>query len=328
MSAGLSTEIASALLTYFEQMLLIRRVEERLGRLFADGKIPGFVHLSIGQEAVPVGVCAALTANDTLSSTHRGHGHALAKGMALDGFFAEIIGRADGVCGGRGGSMHVAEFATGMLGANGIVGGGLSIALGSALAHQLKQQKNIAVVFFGDGAMSEGLFHECLNLAALWKLPLLMVCENNGWSEFSPTSEQFCAKLESLASAFQISFRAVDGSDVSEVASAAREITARMREGSGPWLLECKTWRWGGHYAGDPQRYRQASDKTEAASHDPLELAKTQLHALGVTPEKHQQVEEEVRQRINSSVAAALACTEPDFESALNDVYGITPCQK
>src|SRR5271156_4463003 len=175
---------AAELLRLYAEMRLIREVEQRLSVLFGDGEIPGFIHLSIGQEAVAVGIAAALQRHDTLASNHRGHGHALAKGLDVSRFFLEILGRSEGYCGGRGGSMHVADMSVGMLGANGIVGAGLSIALGSALAHRTLGRPAIAVAFFGDGALAEGLLHECLNLAAVWRLPLLFVCENNGWGEF------------------------------------------------------------------------------------------------------------------------------------------------
>lgn len=309
------------LVGFFEQMTLIRRVEERAGRLFAEGKIPGFVHLGIGQEAVPVGVCSALSREDTIASTHRGHGHALAKGMDLDGFFAEVMGRADGICAGRGGSIHVAQMSVGMLGANGIVGGGLPIAVGSALAHQVKETSHVAVTFFGDGALSEGALHECLNLSALWKLPLLFVCENNGWSEFSPTADQFRATLERLAGAFEIPYRQVDGSDVEQVAAATRTAVAGLRNASGPFVLECKTWRWGGHYEGDPQKYRTRGDKDDARGHDPLEVTSRRLAERGMTSEQLRDINTEVQLRVDAAVARALASEEPEFGPALADVY-------
>src|SRR4051794_26289270 len=181
---------AEQILALYWRMLTVRRAEQRLSTLFADGEIPGFIHLSIGQEAVAVGVAAVLGPADTVASNHRGHGHALAKGMPLVPFFLEVMGKAEGICGGRGGAMPVADMGVGMLGANGIVGAGTSLALGSALAFQVRGEPHVAAVFFGDGAVAEGLVHECLNLAALWQLPLLFVCENNGWAEFSPTSRQ------------------------------------------------------------------------------------------------------------------------------------------
>jgi len=310
------------LLRLYEQMLLIRRVEERLGRLFADGKIPGFVHLSIGQESIPAGVCAALHPGDTVASTHRGHGHALARGMPLDGFFAEIMGRETGICRGRGGSIHVADMNCGMLGANGIVGGGMSIALGSALAHQVQARANVSVAFFGDGAMSEGVLHECLNLSSLWKLPLLLVCENNGWSEFSQTAEQFVARLEQLAGAFGITYYPADGRDVTAVFGAADAAAEAARAGAGPALIECFTHRWRGHYEGDPQRYRQAGDKAAASQHDPLQAAATTLQGAGVAAADLDQVESQVMDRIESAVAGALEARPPDFAPARADVYG------
>lgn len=311
----------SELLTLYGCMVLIRRAEERLAKLFADGEVPGFLHLSTGQEAVPVGICAALEDADTIASTHRGHGHALAKGMALDGFFAEIMGRANGVCSGRGGSMHVAEMRVGMLGANGIVGGGLPIALGSALAHQVKHRPNVAVVFFGDGAMAEGALHECLNLSALWKLPLVFACENNGWSEFSPLARQFCASLAALGAAFGILHEEVDGTDVELVADVARRLVAAARSGNGPQILECRTQRWRGHYEGDPQKYRDAGNLALARSCDPLTVAANRIAAQGVPADRLCAIEDEVAARINAAVAAARAAIEPEFAPALAGVY-------
>jgi len=302
-------------------MALIRRAEERLSQLFADGEVPGFLHLSIGQEAVPVGVCAALEAADTIASTHRGHGHALAKGMALEGFFAEIMGRASGVCAGRGGSIHVAEMRVGMLGANGIVGGGLPIAVGSALAHQVKRRPNLAVAFFGDGAMAEGALHECLNLAKLWKLPLLFVCENNGWGEFTPLERQFMGNLAALGTAFDIPHQAVDGTDVEAVAEAARRCAALARRGEGPQILECRTQRWRGHYEGDPQKYRDPKNLDAARSRDPLAAAAQALEAQGVGVERLRAIERDIDARIDAAVARAHESAEPEFAAAAADVY-------
>jgi pyruvate dehydrogenase E1 component alpha subunit len=318
----MSEAISNAgLLDLYERMALIRRAEERLGQMFADGEIPGFLHLSIGQEAVPVGVCAALEAADTVASTHRGHGHALAKGVPLEGFFAEILGRANGVCAGRGGSIHVADMRVGMLGANGIVGGGFSIALGSALAHQVRRSANVAVAFFGDGAMAEGVMHECLNIAALWKLPLVFVCENNGWSEFSPLERQFAAQLGALGAAFGVPHEQVDGTDVVSVLEAARRRVAPARSGGGPQILECRTQRWRGHYEGDPQKYRPAENLASARGLDPLLVTARQLEARGETLETLAGLARGVEARIEAAVAAAHAGSEPEFASAAADVY-------
>ena len=312
------------LLSLYETMALIRLSEERLSRLFGDGEVPGFLHLSIGQEAVPVGICAALQPMDTVASTHRGHGHALAKGVDLCGFFAEILGRDAGLCRGRGGSIHVADLRVGMLGANGIVGGGLPLALGSALAHQVRRSGGVSVAFFGDGAMAEGVLHECLNLASLWKLPLVFVCENNGWSEFSPSDRQFAAQLGALGSAFGIPAVQVDGSDVEAVRVAASRVIPLARSGKGPQILECKTFRWRGHYEGDPQKYRDAGDLADARSRDPLVVSGARLEAMGISTDRIRALQRAVETRIEDAVAAARLGREPDYAAAAADVYAQT----
>jgi pyruvate dehydrogenase E1 component alpha subunit len=312
---------APSLLHLYGRMVVVRRAEERLAKLFADGEVPGFLHLSIGQEAVPVGVCAALEPGDTVASTHRGHGHALAKGMPLEGFFAEILGRASGVCAGRGGSIHVADLRIGMLGANGIVGGGLALAAGSALAHQVKGRANVAVAFFGDGAMGEGALHECLNLARLWKLPLVFVCENNGWGEFSPLERQFAASLAALGEAFGIAYQGADGTDVEAVAAAASERAGAARRGDGPQILECRTHRWRGHYEGDPQKYRDPGNLDEARGRDPLAVAARRLAAQGIGAERLAALEKDIGARIDAAVAVARAAPEPEFAAAAAGVY-------
>ena len=308
------------LLGLYAVMLLIRRAEEWLSRLFADGEVPGFIHLSIGQEAVPVGVMSALTAADTIASTHRGHGHAIAKGLPLEGFFAELLGRDEGLCRGRGGSMHVADLSIGMLGANGIVGAGLSIALGSALAHKRLGRHAVALAFFGDGALGEGVLHECLNLASLWRLPLLFVCENNGWSEFLPSVKQITFKLADLAPAYGIPYVAVDGNDVAAVSAAAADAVTRVRE-NGPAVLECVTTRVHGHYEGDAQKYRDPAEMEALAMRDPLRIAAARLGRLGFGEERLQDVLTAVDRQIEAAVAAARAGTDPDFAAAKADAY-------
>jgi pyruvate dehydrogenase E1 component alpha subunit len=313
---------AEALLRFYEQLLLVRRCEERLMTLFADGEVAGFIHLSIGQEAVSVGVMSALTGKDTIASTHRGHGHAIAKGIPLEGFFAELLGRDNGVCRGRGGSMHVADMSAGMLGANGIVGAGIPIALGSALAHHAQETGRIAVSFFGDGALAEGVLHESVNIAALWKLPILFVCEANGWSEFSPSARQIGFDLESWSRSFALIYRKVDGNDVLAVAEAAQSLVTALRKGSGPALLECVTSRVRGHYEGDAQKYRPAD---EGAGRDPLDVAREHLAGAGVTAERLSQVAAEIDERIETAIAVARSGPSPTFESALADVYTTGP---
>src|SRR6516164_10485019 len=302
-------------------MRLIREVEQRLAALFSDGEIPGFIHLSIGQEAVAVGIAAALQPHDMLASNHRGHGHALAKGLDVSRFFLEIMGRSEGYCGGRGGSMHVADMSVGMLGANGIVGAGLPIAVGSALAHQLLKTGAIACVFFGDGALAEGVLHESFNMAALWKLPILFVCENNGWSEFSPAARQLATEPLKLAETFNLPAERVDGNDVVAVRTAALSAIEAVRAGGGPRLVECKTTRVRGHFEGDPQKYRDAGEFDEIGRKDPLKRAADELRVMGVTETDVAATDETARRRVDEAVAAARAGTAPAPEAALADVY-------
>lgn len=309
----------SALLSMYEAMLLIRMVEESLDEAFSRGIVPGFIHLSIGQEATAVGVNHALEPGDTIASTHRGHGHALAKGIQPLRLIQEILGKDEGICRGRGGSLHVADISVGMLGANGIVGGGIPIALGSALAHMKLGTRNVAAVFFGDGALSEGVCYEAMNLASLWRLPLLFVCENNGWSEFSAFRDQYAGDLRKLAGAFSLPFMSVDGNDVEAVFGAASAVVARMRDGGGPSVLECRTMRIGGHYQGDTQRYRDRS--LETGTSDPLERAAKRLAALGAAPGAMAAVEARIRQQVAEAMAAAQGGNEADFAAAFADVY-------
>lgn len=304
-----------------ERMLLIRQVETRLGELFADDVIPGFIHLSIGQEATATGVGAALGADDTITSTHRGHGHALAKGMDLDGFFLELFGKADGLCAGRGGSMHVADIDIGMLGANGIVGAGLPIALGSAMAHQVKGRMSIAAAFFGDGAMAEGVLHECLNLAKIWSLPLLFICENNGWGEFSPSDKMLATTPMKLASSFDIPAKLVDGNDVEAVADATASLVDTIRAGKGPRLLECQTTRVGGHFAGDPQKYRDPDEIKSLAKKDPIVRAARKLKRAGVTAEAMAEATGRVAAMVEAAIDRSRKAVDADMASAASAVY-------
>ena len=305
----------------YEQMLTIRLAEEALQRLFADGKVPGFLHLSIGQEAVPVGVSAALTAEDTVSSNHRGHGHTLAKGVPLEGFFAEVLGKDTGLCRGRGGSMHVADFSAGMLGANGIVGAGIPITTGSALALKMQGQSRVAVVYFGDGALAEGVLHECLNIAALWSLPVLFVCENNGWSEFSASDTQIATQLSALAAAFSIAYADVNGNDVMAVKSAALAHVEAMRTSAAPAVLECRTTRVRGHYEGDKQDYRDDAELNCLSERDPLGIAKAKMLADGVDDTWFVEVRERVVAEVQAAVDMALSADEPDPSGIANFVY-------
>jgi len=305
----------------YRQLLLIRRCEERLSSLFADGLVPGFIHLSIGQEAVSVGVISQLTPEDTIASTHRGHGHAIAKGLPLEGLFAELLGRDAGLCRGRGGSMHVADMRVGMLGANGIVGAGASIALGSALAHKTLGREALAAVVFGDGALAEGLVHETLNMAKLLNVPLLVICENNGWSEFSPTDRQIAFTLERLAQAYGIDYSRANGNDVAEVYAAATPLIAKVRGGYGPVILECATTRVRGHYEGDAQKYRDAGEIEQLGERDPIRVTAQQLLASGTPEARLAEIAEAVEREVEEALTAARAGAEPDFAEALSDVY-------
>jgi len=318
---GGNTDGPQRLQALYAVMTLIRQVEQALSRLFADGDVPGFIHLSVGQEAVAAGVASALSGADTLATTHRGHGHVLARGIDVEGLFKEIMGKAGGLCQGRGGSMHVADLKLGILGANGIVGAGIPIAVGSAMAHAMQKSGAVAVVFFGDGAMAEGVLHESLNMAALWKLPLLFVCENNGWSEFSPTSQQFAGKLEALAGAFGITHELVDGNDALAVSVAARAAVGDLRAGRGPRVLECVTHRVRGHFEGDPQKYRNADEMTAAANLDPIARARASLLELGAGAADVDALDERAGAMVDAAIAAARADGLPSFANAVQDVY-------
>lgn len=301
----------------YRKMLVIRHAEKACARLFAEGAIPGFIHLSIGQEAVSVGLMSVLRDDDTITSTHRGHGHALAKGLSLPSFFGELLERQIGACKGRGGSMHVAELSVGMLGANGIVGGGIAIALGSGLAHQLKGAEAIAVAFFGDGAMAEGALHESLNMASLLSVPVLFACEANGWSEFSPTRTQISFSLDKLAAAYELPFERIDGSDVRVVAATAARVIGQMRKTRKPMVVECVTDRIRGHYEGDSQRYRDDQDRLR----DPLIVSRDALQADGVPITLLEALESEVEAEILAAIEPMKTARAASFESALADVY-------
>jgi 2-oxoisovalerate dehydrogenase E1 component len=252
------------------EMLRIRAFEERAGELYRDGRVPGFVHLSLGQEAVAVGVCANLRKTDAIVSNHRGHGHCLAKGADMTAMFAELMGRDTGTCRGLGGSMHIADLDAGVYGANGIVGAGLPIAVGVAEAFRQMGTDDVVVAFFGDGAIGQGAFHEAMNLAGLWHLPVLFLCENNRYAEFSSFDKQHPVPVRSRGAAYGVESASVDGNDVMEVAKVSGEMVDQMRHGFGPFLLEAVTYRWRGHFEGDPQRYRDQDEVESWKERDPI----------------------------------------------------------
>lgn len=317
------TDTREEQLAILSSMVRIRRVEERLSELFAQGKIPGFIHVSIGQEAVAAGVCSCLGPEDSVLTTHRGHGHALAKGIDLKRFMAEIYGRRNGFCKGKSGSMHVADKQVGVVGANGIVGGGLPIALGTAFASQYRQEKTVTVCFFGDGASNEGTFHESLNVAALWNLPIVFCCENNQWAQFTPQARYM--KVENVstrAESYGMPGVTVDGSDVQLVRGATLEAVARARSGQGPTLLECKFRRWLGHYVGDAQRYRSPDDVKDAKALDPIRKYVDALVASNVLgPDGLGEIEARVKAEIEAAVAFASDSPLAGPEELFTDVY-------
>jgi 2-oxoisovalerate dehydrogenase E1 component len=293
------------------RMLLIRGFEERVAALYRDGEIPGFVHLSTGQEATAVGACWPLGPADVITSTHRGHGHCLAKGLDPAGMFAELMGKDQGTNRGRGGSMHIADPKLGIFGANGIVGAGVPIAVGAATAAQLRADGSVAVAFFGDGAVAQGSFHEALNLAAVWKLPVIFFCENNGYAEFSTASSQHAASLQQRAAGYGIAYVAVDGNDVAATAAATERAVAAARDRGGPSIVEATTYRWHGHYEGDPERYRSPEEVAAWRAHDPLLVHESVLRDAGVADDQIKSSEASVAAVLDGAVEAARRLAGP-----------------
>lgn len=305
LSADLDT-----LCAMYRRMRLIRQFEDRASRLYRTNDIPGFLHLSIGQEATAVGACWPLDDRDVVTSTHRGHGHCIAKGLDVTGMFAELMGRRTGTCQGRGGSMHIADPRRGIFGANGIVAAGLPIAAGAATAAQLRAEGGVVLAFFGDGAVAQGMFHEAVNLAAVWRLPVIFCCENNHYAEFSPATDQHRATLADRAGGYGVDFARVDGNDVVAVAETVSGLVRDLRDGAGPVLLEAETYRWHGHYEGDPERYRDASELEEWKSRDPLVLLARRLDDELVAS-----IDREIDEVIDKAVTEAKAAEEPAPET-------------
>ena len=307
----------------YRLMLLIRRCEEAIGRLLNEGLVHGTAHLSIGQEAVPVGFCSELTRDDYLTTTYRGHGWALAKGVDLTGFFAELFGRETGVCRGRGGSMHLCDMGVGLIGASGIVGGGLPIAAGAAWAAQVRATDQVAIASFGDAATNIGTFHESVNLAAVWQLPVVFVCENNLYGEFTPARETcLLTDFAERAAAYGIPGRSVDGNDVAAVRAVAGEAIARARGGGGPTLVEAKTYRHRGHSRNDPGTYRPEAEVAAWLLRDPLVLARERLAELaGWNDESERELAASIDAEIARAVAAASEGAFPDPGALGEHVY-------
>jgi TPP-dependent pyruvate/acetoin dehydrogenase alpha subunit len=312
-----------ALLKLHYLMVKVRRVEECLMDVFSQGKIPGFIHVGIGQEGVAAGVCSILREDDLIFTTHRGHGQALAKGIDLNRFMAEIYGRKDGFCKGKAGSMHIAARQVGVAGSNGIVGGGLPIAVGTAFAATYQEKDRVTVCFFGDGAANEGTFHESLNLAALWNLPIVFCCENNGWAQFTP--QKVYMRLENIskrAESYGMVGVTVDGDDVVKVREEAEKAVVRARKGEGPTLLECKTHRWFGHYVGDPQKYRPPEEVDEAREFDPInKFEKFLLKAKHIDRDYLVTLEAKIKSEIEEAIAFAESSPVAGPDELFTDVY-------
>lgn len=311
------------LLEMFETMMKIRLFEERVTLEYQRGDMPGFVHTYIGAEAVAAGVCAHLSDRDLIASTHRGHGHCLAKGCSISGMLAELYGRETGLCKGRGGSMHIADFEIGMLGANAIVGGSIGLATGGAFAQQVKGTSNVSVSFFGDGGSGQGILYESMNLASIWKLPVVYVCENNGWAESTPVSySQSVVDLSRRADGFGIPGHLVDGADVFAVYEVAGEAIDRARRGEGPSFIEAKIPRISAHYVGDTQKYRNEDDLADAKRRDPLKRFRSKLEAAGIlTGATVEGIRAAIVGELDLGVAAAKADPWPTAKGVTDYVY-------
>lgn len=305
-------------------MVLIRRFEERIETLRQDGVLQGSIHLSIGQESVAAGVCARLERDDSVASTHRGHGHAIAKGVDVARMMAELFGRETGTNRGRGGSMHIADTSVGMLGATGVVGAGIPIALGAALSARAGGTRRVAVAFFGEGAMGQGLVYECLNMAAIWRLPLVFVCENNGYAESTPAEYALGTKdVAARAEPFGVPAVAVDGQDVLAVYDDMGRAVERARAGDGPTFMECKTYRYRGHYMGDdPRRYRSAQEEAHYRDRDCIErFERAVLEAGTLSAPELRAIDEDVARTIAAAVAFAERSAPPALTELTAQVY-------
>jgi len=311
------------LLHIYETMLKIRKFEEAALGLFERNELRGSVHLYIGEEAIAASVCSALTDDDLIASTHRGHGHAIAKGAELTKAMAELMGKATGYCKGRGGSMHIADLEKGNLGANAIVGGGIPIAVGGGLAEKLKGTKNVSVSFFGDGASNQGTFHESLNLASVWKLPVVFICENNGFAITVPVTQSTSVEDISVrAVGYGMPGVSVDGNDVIAICGAVDEAVARARSGGGPSLIECKTYRLKGHWIGDPEVYRTKEDIAKWADKCPIKRLHDYLISNGmVTSDDLDAIETGVAEAIAEAVSFARESPDPDPGYVMDDVF-------
>ncbi|MGB9867497.1 MAG: thiamine pyrophosphate-dependent dehydrogenase E1 component subunit alpha [Bacillota bacterium] len=313
-------------LNMYRLMVTIRDFEYATWDLYTQGLMPGLAHLYIGEEAVAVGACAALNPDDYITSTHRGHGHLIAKGGDLKYMMAEILGKRTGYCKGKGGSMHIADLDLGILGANGIVGGGLPIAVGAALSAKMRKTKQVTVCFFGDGASNQGTFHESLNMASIWKLPVIFVCENNLYGiSLAQSRHQNIKDVADRAVAYGIPGEVVDGNDVLAVYRSVKAAAERARNGGGPTLIECKTYRWGGHHVGDPNMgalYRPKEEMEEWKQRCPIKRFRQHLIETGVaTAEELDAIDVECKRAVEAAVEFAKASPYPEPAELFEDVF-------
>jgi TPP-dependent pyruvate/acetoin dehydrogenase alpha subunit len=312
-------------LDMYRRMVMIRLFEEQVNDLYTRALMPGLAHLYIGEEAVAVGVCEALNPDDYITSTHRGHGHCLAKGAALDRMFAELLGKEAGYCKGKGGSMHIADPDTGNLGANAIVGGSAGIATGAAFSAKCLGTGRVAVCFFGDGALGQGLLYEVMNMAALWKLPIIYVCENNLYNEYTHNSETIAGDLLTRAAGFGIEGKSIDGQDVRAVYATAKEIVERVRSGAGPAFLVCQTYRFLGHHVGDVSREYYRSKQEEQmwkTQRDPITLFSDWLVKEKLADRAQLDgIQKEVKAEVDRAVQFATAAPYPSPDKVDKDVY-------
>ncbi len=312
------------LLEMYRKMLTIRIFEEIVFDVYRKGLMPGLAHLSDGQEATPVGVCATLHPDDTITSTHRGHGHIIAKGGRVEPMMAEVMGRVTGYCRGKGGEMHIADVSLGILGANGIVGGGIGIAAGSAFTAKREGKGRVSVAFFGDGAINQGIWYETANIAVLWKLPLIYVCENNQYTEFTHFKKLTAGEgLGARARAMGMKSLEVDGNDVLAVYQAAHELVGAARKGKGPATLICNTFRYGGHHVGEPGTgYRSKEEIAEWKAKDPLpRFENILLEHKVISPADIEAMHDEVLTRVQASVTTAQQAPFPDVKEAGEHVF-------
>jgi pyruvate dehydrogenase E1 component alpha subunit len=307
----------------YRKMLEIRFFEEKVFDLYAQNLVPGTIHLYLGEEAVAVGVCSVLRKDDYITSTHRGHGHCIAKGAELKRTMAEILGKKTGYCKGKGGSMHIADFSIGMLGATAVVGAGLPIAVGAGLSAKLRKTDQVVACFFGEGASNQGTFHESINMASIWKLPVIFVCENNLYAMGTRQSRVMAIEnVADRAGAYGIPGVVVDGNDVLAVYEATQKAVERARKGEGPTLIECKTYRHKGHSRVDPAKYRPKEEVEEWLAKDPIKRFKEKLLQTNTLTESEiQQIEKEVSDEIEEAVKFAMESPYPAPEEALEDIY-------